>query len=372
MQGWRMSDSATPPGWGFRDGRPLLALAPMQAVTDLAFWRVLARRGGPDVYLTEYFRVHADSRPEPWILRSIDENPTGRPVVAQLIGRDIPALCRTAADLEAHAVAGIDLNLGCPAPVVCRKDAGGGLLRRPREAGRIIAALREAVTGRLSVKTRLGFRSDDEFPGLLEEFSRQPIDVLSVHGRTVSERYATPVHLGRLREAVARMSCPVVANGNIVDVATGLGMLAGTGAAGLMIGRGAIRNPWIFRQLRDAFDRRPRWRPCRRDLLDYVGELFDETAREARRYDPLKHVQRMKKLMVFIAQGIGGEFEFRLRRVTTPGGFHGLCREFLDRGDLLPDRPPERSRLFCGFDALLGPDRGGRAAGAHPGPGSWR
>src|SRR5262245_31625162 len=65
--------------------QPVLALAPMQDVTDLAFWRLMARYGGPDVYWTEYFRVHRDSHLEPWILSSVTQNPTGRPAVAQLI-----------------------------------------------------------------------------------------------------------------------------------------------------------------------------------------------------------------------------------------------------------------------------------------------
>ena len=83
-----------------RGGGPLLALAPMQDVTDLAFWRVMARYGGADVYWTEYFRVHADSRPEKYILDSITQNPTGQPVIAQMIGNDIPALVRTARELQ--------------------------------------------------------------------------------------------------------------------------------------------------------------------------------------------------------------------------------------------------------------------------------
>jgi tRNA-dihydrouridine synthase B len=93
--------------------------------------RVIARYGGPDAYWTEYFRVHGDSRPEKWILESITQNPTGRPVVAQLIGNDIPALVRTVKELQKYPVAAIDLNLGCPAPIVYRKCAGGGLLREP-------------------------------------------------------------------------------------------------------------------------------------------------------------------------------------------------------------------------------------------------
>src|ERR1700761_8727044 len=167
--------------------RPLLILAPMQDVTDLPFWRVMARYGGPDVYYTEYFRVHRDSRPEKYILRSIDEIPTGRPVIAQMIGQDIDALRRTAGELQKHAIAGIDLNLGCPAPIVCKKDAGGGLLRHPEKIDAILREVREAVHLRFTVKTRVGFESHEEFPALLDIFRRHPIDALTVHGRTVRE-----------------------------------------------------------------------------------------------------------------------------------------------------------------------------------------
>ena len=117
---------------GILPGQPLTALAPMQDVTDLAFMGVVAHYGAPDYFFTEFLRVHAMSRPEKHILRSIDENATGRPVFAQLIGRDIPNLVRTARELSQYPIAGIDLNLGCPAPVVYRKCAGGGLLREPR------------------------------------------------------------------------------------------------------------------------------------------------------------------------------------------------------------------------------------------------
>ena len=111
---------------------PVLALAPMQDVTDLPFWGVLARHGGPDVYWTEYFRVHSTSTLDAPILRSLDENPTGRPAIAQLIGNDPAALAKAATELQHHPVAAVDLNLGCPAPVVYRKCAGGGLLREPQ------------------------------------------------------------------------------------------------------------------------------------------------------------------------------------------------------------------------------------------------
>src|SRR6187397_6505 len=133
---------------------PVLALAPMQDVTDLPFWRLMTRYGGADLYYTEYFRVHADSRLEKHIARSVVENPTGRPIVAQMIGNDIPSLVRTARDLQQLPIAAVDLNLGCPAPVVYRKCAGGGLLREPAKIVAILGALRVAVKTKFTVKTR--------------------------------------------------------------------------------------------------------------------------------------------------------------------------------------------------------------------------
>jgi len=129
----------------FAHPAPVLALAPMQEVTDLPFWKLMAVYGGADVYVTEYFRVHATSTLRKRILKSITENPTGQPVIAQMIGNDIPSLVRTARELQQYPIAAVDLNLGCPAPVVYRKCAGGGLLREPRRVDAILGALREAV-----------------------------------------------------------------------------------------------------------------------------------------------------------------------------------------------------------------------------------
>jgi len=327
----------------------------MQDVTDLTFLRVISRYGGADVYVTEYFRVHEASKPDPWILRSIDENPTGRPIYAQLIGQDVGALVRTAHQLLEHPVAGIDLNLGCPAPVVCRKEAGGGLLRNLPKVDRILGAMRDAIPTHFTVKTRIGYHSPDEFDALLGLFARHPIDALAIHGRTVTERYQTPVHPGCIRRAVEALPCPVIANGNVVDAPTGLAYHALTGSAGLMVGRGAIRNPWLFDQLRAAFAGSDGPTPRCRDLLGYVRTLYDEIAADTRHFDALGHVQRMKKTMVFVTQGFDPEFEHRLRRAKTPDEFHGICRTFLDSDEPVPARPPENSRLFCGFSALRTP-----------------
>ena len=340
--------------------RPLLLLAPMQAITDLAFMRVMERfGGGPDVYVTEYFRVHEDSTLERGILRSVVENDTGKPVLAQMIGQSIPDLVRTAQALEAHGVAGVDLNLGCPAPVVCNKHAGGGLLRRLGHLDNVLGALRDAVDGRFTVKTRLGYDSPEEFAQLLKLFAKHAIDGLSIHGRTVAERYRTPVHPKWIREAVRRLSCPVFANGNVVSVATGEALLAQTGAAGLIIGRGAIRNPWLFHQLREWASGDSMAAPLGPMLVDvhaYVRALYEET-KSAVRFHEGKHVQKMKKYLVFIAQGIDadGKFEHAIRRVTTPEAFWECCDAFLlGQGGQLLAGPPAGSGVFCGHEALLG------------------
>src|SRR5260221_1985449 len=229
---------------------PLLALAPMQDVTDLPFWRLMTAYGGADVYFTEYFRVHATSNLDRNILRSITENPTGRPAIAQMIGNDIPSLVRTARELQEYPIVAVDLNLGCPAPVVYRKCAGGGLLREPRRVDAILGELRDAVKIKFTVKTRIGFDSPEVFSEFLPIFARHSLDLLTVHGRTVKEMYGPEVHYEYISRAVAEMPCPVLANGNVSSAQNATEILRLTGARGLMIGRGAIRNPWLFHQIR--------------------------------------------------------------------------------------------------------------------------
>ncbi len=187
---------------------PVLALAPMQDVTDLPFWGVMARYGGPDVYWTEYFRVHSTSTPDAPILRSIVENPTGRPAIAQLIGNDPVALAKAARELQQYPVAAVDLNLGCPAPVVYRKCAGGGLLREPHRIDAILGALRQVVTQvPFTVKTRVGFSDDADWDRLLALFARHQIDLLTAHGRTVTGMYRTEVRSDWIARAVQAMPC---------------------------------------------------------------------------------------------------------------------------------------------------------------------
>jgi len=322
-----------------RRDEPLLVLAPMQDVTDLAFWRLMTRYGGADLYCTEYFRVHPDSRLDRDILASVTENPTGRPVVAQMMGNDIPSLVRAAKELQEYPIAAVDLNLGCPVPVVYRKCAGGGLLRDPQRVDAILGALREALQIPFTVKTRLGFDDVGVFDELLPVFARHALDLLTVHGRTVKEMYRGGVRYDYIARAVATMPCPVVANGNVSSVHLADEVLRLTGACGLMIGRAAIRNPWIFAQIRQHRRGETVYHPSGRDVLAYVHALYEAVC------DPevreVSQVQKMKKYLNFIGLGVGadGQFLHAIRRVMTKADFFRLCAEYLDHGEAVVHDP---------------------------------
>ena len=318
---------------------PILALAPMQDVTDLPFMRLISGYGDADVYFTEYFRVLPDSRLDPKILSSITENPTGRPVVAQMIGNDIPALVRTARELQQHPVAAIDLNLGCPVPIVYKKCAGGGLLRDPERISQILGALREAVAIPFTVKTRIGFDEVEVFDELLPIFARNSLDLVTVHARTVKEMYRSAPRYEFIARAVEELSCPVLANGNIYSADKAADVLACTGAAGLMIGRGVIRNPWLFRQIREQRHGVPIFRPRGRDVLDYVHALWDAVTTRGIRES--SQVANMKKYMNFVGLGVepSGAFLHAIRRVNTERDFFAICEQFLDHNDPMPLEP---------------------------------
>jgi len=314
----------------------------MQDVTDLPFWRLITRYGGADVYYTEYFRVHPTSHLEKYILRSITHNPTGRPVVAQMIGNDIASLVRNAKELQQLPIAAVDLNLGCPAPVVYKKCAGGGLLRDPDRVDAILGALRDAIVPpcRFTVKTRLGFESPAVFEKLLPIFARHSLDLLAVHGRTVADMYRTEVRYDYIAEAVAAVPCPVLANGNVSSAAGAIEVLRTTGAAWLMIGRGAIRNPWLFDQIRERFGGPPAFAPRGCDVLDYVRDLYDAVCTPGVKESA--QVQKMKKYMNFIGAGVepSEPFLHDIRRVTTRADFFRVCEQFLAHEQPMLLAPP--------------------------------
>ncbi len=287
----------------------------MQDVTDLAFMRTLARVGSlPDMFVTPYFR----STPTTCALaeanlRCIRENETGVPIWAQLAGSDAAALVRDARMLLQEDIAGVDLNAGCPSPLVNRHGAGAGLLREPENFSRILHALREVLpAGKFSVKCRLGWADEAEFEHLLPLMAAAGPDLVTVHLRTRKGIYAPAALRPQwLERAVEALPCPVLANGDLEQPEAAHAWVAASGAAGVMIGRGAVRNPCLFRQLRGGR------RPTRAEMQRYYAILIEETGRILTRRTEKGHCNRMKKYLAFCYADMSEEQHYRLRRCVS-------------------------------------------------------
>lgn len=306
-------------------GLPLTALAPMQDVTDLPFMAVIADCGAPDYFVTEYFRVHAQSRLEKHILEAVTENKTGRPVFAQMIGEDVEHLVRSAKELQQHPIAGVDLNMGCPSPTVYKKQCGGGLLRDPQKVDRVLGTLREACLGLFTVKMRIGFEDTRNFETILDLVNKHRVDLLSLHGRTVKEMYRSSVHYDRIKQAAERINCPLLANGDVTSASKASWVLDYTGAAGVMVGRHAIRNPWIFRQIREAQTDKPVSKIPLHEVNQYVKKLYYAVQRPE--MNEQRHVNKMKKYLNFVGQGVDpeGKFLYEMRRAKSKDQLFEIC-----------------------------------------------
>ena len=294
-----------------------LVLAPMQDVTDLAFMRTLQRIGSlPDTFITAYFRststtcALAEAN-----LRCIDENETGIPILAQLAGSEAEPLLRDAHMLlERPGVAGINLNAGCPSPLVNRHGAGAGLLRDLPRFNDSLQQLRAGLpAGKFSVKCRLGW--DDaatEFPRILELLAAATPDEVGVHARTRRQLYGGTPDFSYIQQAVSTLPCPVLANGDINSAEQASSCLHETSAAGLMLGRGAVRNPYLFRQLRGGLP------PTAAEMKEYYSILIEETGKVFLHKRTEKgHCNRMKKYLAFCYPDFSPEQEYQLRRCIS-------------------------------------------------------
>jgi tRNA-dihydrouridine synthase len=238
-------------------------------------------------------------------------------------------MIRTAEALAEHPIAGIDINLGCPAPKIYKKNVGGGLLRDPDRIGSILAAMRAAVPGLLTVKMRIGFEDTLNLDRIIDIINLHRIDLLTVHGRTVREMYRSEVHYDQIARVVARAQCPVLANGNVTSAARARQVTAETGSAGIMIGRHAIRNPWIFRHCRETFSGREASRVTLADVREYVDRLYRETRDPG--FPERAHVNKMKKYLNFVGQGVDAEGAFLhdMRRAETEVALFEICDRHL-------------------------------------------
>jgi len=235
--------------------QPALALAPMEGVTDLIFRRLIRQIGGCGLFVTEFIAAKNLNNDVPMALQAALFDPEEHPVSVQIYGRvpdDMADAARYVADLGADIV---DLNMGCPSKTVCARSGGSALMRDLGLATDIVRKMRGAVTIPFTVKMRSGWDAQSKnAPEVAAMCQDEGVDAVTVHWRTREDRYKGVRELDTIAAIVDQLDIPVMANGDIVDVASALDTLERTKAAGLMIGRGAIRDPWVFQRIRRAQD----------------------------------------------------------------------------------------------------------------------
>jgi tRNA-dihydrouridine synthase len=232
--------------------RPFFILAPMEAVTDVVFRHVIARAAPPDIYFTEFTNatgwMHAGDKAIGGRLVKTDDE---QPIVAQLWGSDPIAMEKLSTHCRKLGFYGIDINMGCPDASAIKSGGGAQMIRTPNIAAQMIAAAKKSGLP-VSVKTRLGYSSVDEWTEWLSFLLRQDIDALTIHLRTKKEMSKVAAHyeyiaaISALRDSIASDTMLVI-NGDIEDREQGIALVEKyTGVDGIMIGRGVFHNPFCF------------------------------------------------------------------------------------------------------------------------------
>lgn len=260
-----------------------LLLAPMEGLADCVLRDVLTRVGGYDGAVTEFVRVSGTLLPPKTFRRICPEltnasrTLAGTPVVVQLLGSDPACMAENAAQLATLRPAGIDLNFGCPAPTVNRHGGGAMLLADPQRLGQIVLAVRRAIPAciPLSAKMRLGISDTHKALECAQALAEGGIASLVVHARTKDEGYRPPAHwlwVARIREAVP---VPVTANGEVWTPEDYIRCRAVTGCDDIMIGRGAVGDPFLARRIRAMISGDPVVLPRAADWLELLPLLAE-------------------------------------------------------------------------------------------------
>lgn len=265
------------------DSTPLM-LAPLQGLTNQAMRSLFARWVRPDTLFTEFMRVAPGETKKR--LSSADRSvmaPTeeGVPLVVQLIGHGTEALVSAAGIAQAAGAIHINLNLGCPYGRMTTGLTGGGILQRPELLQELLPALRDVINGSFSLKVRAGYDDPQQIFSLLPLIEAAGVDFLVLHPRTVAQEYRGQADHGITARVVRATGLPVIANGDIRTAQDGRRVLERTGAAGLMLGRGAIADPLLFLRIRgqaavepDRSERAAMLRYYLTELLNRYSSLF--------------------------------------------------------------------------------------------------
>src|SRR5712692_5153200 len=284
---------------------PPLILSPMAGVTDVSFRRLLKARGGIGLTVSEFISVEGLTRSNPKSKRQMRFYEDERPFAVQIFGGQVERM-RMAAEMAEEIGADIlDINCGCPAPKVVKHGGGSGLLKDHSRLETILKEIKKAIKIPMTVKIRAGYYDHTinavETAKLAESCGAEH---MALHGRTREQGYRGLSNWDLVRQIKEAVSVPVSGSGDVTTVEQALARFRETGCDGVLIGRGAMANPWIFRQIEDAIHGREIFQPTLADkravLLEYFSMLREDMPE-------VPAINRMKQL--------AGQFTRRL-----PGG----------------------------------------------------
>lgn len=284
-------------------------LAPMAGITDLPF-RLLCKEQGADVMITEMISAKAlyygNKNTEPLMQTEKEETPIG----VQLFGSDPELMAQMAHKIEDRGFAFIDINMGCPVPKIVNNREGSALMLQPELAGRIVKEVSAAVSLPVTVKFRLGFDEEHKnavsFAQILEENGAA---ALAVHGRTREQYYSGQADWEMIRKVRESVSIPVIGNGDIFSGQDALRMREETGCAGIMVGRGAKGNPWIFREIQEALQGNPI--PEHPQLPEVVDMLLRQAELGVKYKGEYTAIREMRKHTAWYTTGLPGSARLR-------------------------------------------------------------
>lgn len=226
-----------------------VALAPMAGMTDTAFRRLVKRKGGCGLVVTEMVSSEGLVRGIDRTLEYAEYTEEERPVSIQIFGGDPSVMADAAQVVEGMGADVVDINMGCPVPKIAKHHAGCSLMREPAHAAEIVRAMALAVRIPVTVKMRAGWNdSEINAPLLARMVQDAGAAALAVHGRTAAQSYTGESDWTLISQVASSVSIPVFGSGDCVAADQVLSRLRSTAAGGVLVGRGALRNPWIFSQ----------------------------------------------------------------------------------------------------------------------------
>ncbi|HSL22602.1 MAG TPA: tRNA dihydrouridine synthase DusB [Vicinamibacterales bacterium] len=260
---------------------PPFAMAPMAGMTDTAFRRLVKRQGGCSLVVTEMVSAEGLVRGIDRTLQYAEYTEEERPVAVQIFGGDPAKMAEAAQIVEGLGADIVDVNMGCPVPKIAKHNAGCSLMREPEHAAAIVRAMTRAVEVPVTVKMRAGWNEREvNAPVLARMMEDAGAAAVAVHGRTAAQSYSGESDWELIGRVAAAVNIPVLGSGDCVEPRQVVDKLSDGRIAGVLVGRGALRNPWIFAQAADlAAGREPRpvsLEDRGRFLLAYIDLLLNE------------------------------------------------------------------------------------------------